>query len=75
MTPVEACKKKNESTVYFNLYGDIEQLSCKPRFKVGDKVRISKYKRKIFDKGFTPNWTKEIFLVVKSNPQTQSPTD
>ena len=75
MTPVEACKKKNESTVYFNLYGDIEQLSSKPRFKVGDKVRISKYKRKIFDKGFTPNWTKEIFLVVKSNPQTQSPTD
>ena len=23
MTPVEASKKKNESTVYFNLYGDI----------------------------------------------------
>ena len=50
MTPVEACKKKNESTVYFNLYGDMEQLSSKPRFKIGDKIRISKYKRKVFDK-------------------------
>ena len=36
MTPVEASKKKNESTVYFNLYGDMEQLSSKPKFKVGD---------------------------------------
>ena len=25
MTPVEATKKKNESTVYFNLYADMEQ--------------------------------------------------
>ena len=50
MTPVEASKKKNESTVYFNLYGDMEQLSSKPRFKIGDKVGISKYKRKVFDK-------------------------
>ena len=24
MTPVEASKKKNESTVYFNLYGNME---------------------------------------------------
>ena len=49
MTPIEASKKKNESTVYFNLYGDMEQLLSKPRFKVGDKVRISKYKRKAFE--------------------------
>ena len=73
MTPVEASKKKNESTVYFNLYGDMEQLSSKPKFKVGDKVRISKYMRKIFDKGYTPNWTEEIFLVDKiqsTNPIT-----
>ena len=59
MTPVEASKKKNESTVYFNLYGNIVQLSSKPRFKVGDKVRLSKYKGKIFDKGYTPNWTED----------------
>ena len=51
ITPVEASKKKNESTVYFNLYGNMEQLSSKPRIKIGDKVRISKYERKVFDEG------------------------
>ena len=51
MTPIEASKKKNESTVYFNLYDNMEQLSSKPKVKVGDKVRISKYNRKVFDKG------------------------
>ena len=73
MTPVEASKKKNESTVYFNLYGDMELLASKPKFKIGDKVRISKYKRKVFDKGYTPNWTEEIFLIDKiqsTNPIT-----
>ena len=54
MTPVEA-STKNESTVYFSLYGDMEQLSSKPKFKVGDKDRISRHKRKVFDKGYTPN--------------------
>ena len=73
MTPIEASKKKNESAVYFNLYGDMKQLSPKPRFKIGDKVRISKYERKVLDKGYTPNWTEEIFLVDKiqsTNPIT-----
>ena len=55
MTPVEGRKKKNENTLYFNLYGYMKQLSSKPKFRVGDKVRISKYKRKVFDKGYTPN--------------------
>ena len=73
MTPIEASKKINEGTVYFNLYGDMEPLSAKPKFKVGDKVRISKYKRNVFDKGYTPNWTEEVFTVVKiqyTNPIT-----
>ena len=34
------------------------------RFSVGDRVRISKFKN-IFAKGYTPNWTKEIFVVDK----------
>ena len=63
MTPTEASKKKNEGVVYFNLYGDMETLKQKPKFKVGDKVRISKYKRNVFDKGYTPNWSEEIFTV------------
>ena len=33
---------------------------------VGDRVRISKFKN-IFAKGYTPNWSKEIFIVDKIN--------
>ena len=36
------------------------------RFKVGDRVRISKFKN-IFAKGYTPNWSTEIFIVNKIN--------
>ena len=32
------------------------------RFNVGDRVRISKFKT-IFAKGYTPNWSREIFIV------------
>ena len=68
MTPVEASKKKNEMKVWSNLYGDLIYLKPgKPKFAIGDKVRISKYKRKVFDKGYTPNWTEEIFVIDKVN--------
>ena len=36
----------------------------KPKFKVGDHVRISKYKN-IFAKGYTQNWSEEVFVVSK----------
>ena len=36
------------------------------RFKVGDRVGISKFNN-IFAKGYTPNWSKEIFIVDKIN--------
>ena len=35
-----------------------------PKFKVGDYVRISKYKN-IFAKGHIPNWSEEIFVIKK----------
>ena len=35
-----------------------------PKFKVGDHVRISKYKN-IFAKGYTRNWSEEV-LVIKN---------
>ena len=34
------------------------------KFKVGDYVRISKYKN-IFAKGYIPNWLEEVFVVSK----------
>ena len=35
-----------------------------PKFKVGDHVRISKYKN-IFAKGYMPSWSEEIFIIKK----------
>ena len=35
-----------------------------PKFKVGDYVRISKYKN-IFTKGYAPNWLSKVFVVSK----------
>ena len=35
-----------------------------PKFKVGDRVRISKYKN-IFAKGYSQNWSEEVFIISK----------
>ena len=32
--------------------------------KIGDRARISKYK-KMFTKGYTPNWSEEVFVIKK----------
>ena len=67
MTPAEASKKKNEKKVFGNLYGKFSiPKKKKPKFAVGDKVRIS-VKKRTFEKGFEPNWTEEIFVVDKVN--------
>ncbi|XP_033214043.1 uncharacterized protein LOC117171100 [Belonocnema kinseyi] len=34
----------------------------RPKFKVGDRVRVRKHKH-VFEKGYTPNWTTEVFTV------------
>ena len=36
-----------------------------PKFKVGDHVRISKFKI-IFAKGYVPNWSEEVFVSKKA---------
>ena len=35
-----------------------------PKFKIGDTVRISKHQN-IFAKGYTPNWSGEVFVIKK----------
>ena len=66
MTPLEASKKVNEKKVYNNLYSNLIYLKPgKLKFQIGNKVRISKYKRPVFDKGYTPNLAEEIFVVNK----------
>ena len=46
---------------YFGEYNE-ESKEKYPKLKVGDHVRISKYKN-IFAKGYAPNWSEEIFIV------------
>ncbi|KAL4083144.1 hypothetical protein QTP88_000802 [Uroleucon formosanum] len=43
----------------------------KIKFHVGDKVRISVYKG-VFTKGYLPNWSTEIFTIIKVNKTTPS---
>ena len=65
MTPAQASKKDNERKVYAKLYEDELWRKRKfPKFKVGDEVRIT-VKKKNFEKGFTPKWTEEVFIVKK----------
>ena len=78
MAPVKASKKENELRVWRNLYPEhLEIYDIKPKFSVGDKVRISKNK-KTFEKGYTTRWTEEVFTIVevqRSRPPTYKITD
>ena len=56
MKPIDV-RDNNNKIVYID-----EHNEKRSRFKVGDRVRISKFKN-IFAKGYTPNWSKEIFIV------------
>lgn len=73
MKPIDVNSKNEEylmKTVYN--YKRIITEKSKPKFKIGDQVRLSKYKH-IFEKGYTPNWTTEIFKIAKiqsTNPIT-----
>jgi len=53
---IQAVEKKRKKT----------EKNVKIKFNVGDKVRISVYKG-IFCKGFLPNWSSEIFTIIKVN--------
>ena len=63
-TPINASKPDNFNHVFKALYGNMKQLERKPKFKVGDRVRITK-KKKTFEKGFTTNWSEELFIITK----------
>ena len=57
-----------KDNTYINIGKEVNDND--PKFKVGDHVRISKYKN-IFAKGYTPNWSEEVFMIKKSTvPRT-----
>ena len=64
MKPKDAALKENTTAVYKALYDGYEPIYPYYKFDIGDKVRISKKKRH-FEKGYTPNWTEELFIIDK----------
>jgi transposase InsO family protein len=63
-TPAKV-NKKNETDVWLVQYDEL-QTNAKPKFKVGDRVRIPK-QRTIFTKGYIEKWTDEVFIVHEVN--------
>lgn len=64
MKPVEV-SEKNEEALLKMCYGiERRKKREKPLFNVGDVVRISKEKS-VFEKGYTPRWSTELFKVVQ----------
>lgn len=61
---------KNSKIIFKNLYGDYFSLKNQLRikYKLGSYVRKSVAK-KFFDKGYTPNWSDEIYLIKKIIPK------
>ena len=57
MTPIDV-----KDNTYINTNKKINNKD--PKFKVGDRVRISKYKN-VFAKGYVPNRSEEVFIVNK----------
>ena len=51
---------KSSTNIDFNKENNKES----PKFKIGDNVRISKYKS-IFAKGYILNWIEEVFVIKK----------
>ena len=57
MKPVDV-----KSSTYIDFNKEINDENSE--FKIGDIVRISKYKN-IFSKGYTSNWSEEVFVIKK----------
>ena len=51
-----------KSNIYIDSSKEINGKN--PKLKVGDNVRLSKYKS-VFAKGYTRNWSEEVFVIKK----------
>ena len=68
MTPAKAQKKERVSVAYLDPHFSkkLDKIQ-KTQFKISDKVRICKFKRKVLDKG----WTEKIFVLNSIEPTMQ----
>ena len=57
MKPVDV-----EDNTYIDFKKEVNDKN--PKLKVGDHLRIPKYKN-ILAKGYTPNWSEEVFVIKK----------
>jgi hypothetical protein len=64
-TPVNAIRPEWQSHVAKRMREDDYEVK-KHKFKVGDRVRIYKYKA-TFEKGYKTRFTKEVFIITKVN--------
>lgn len=64
--------RSNQFEIWQKLYPDENKTKRIVGPKVGDYIRISKFKR-IFEKGYLPNWTEEVFVVAKRRGRTPKP--
>ena len=62
MKPIDV--KDNTYMISMELHSEKEVNDKDPKFKIGDYVRISKYKN-IFAKRYKPNWSQEVFIISK----------
>ena len=62
MKPVDVKDNAYIDSIELNSEKEVNDKDLK--FKVGDLVRISKYKN-IFAKGYTPNWSEKVFVISK----------
>lgn len=71
MRPIDV-NEENENLLLRTVYKknqtlNVEKVRNKPKFKMNDYVRVSKYKS-LFEKGYLPNWSTEIFTILKVVP-------
>ncbi|XP_031779860.1 uncharacterized protein LOC103316163 [Nasonia vitripennis] len=57
LTVIDVFSKKLKSRNHFK----------RAKFKIGDKVRVSRNKE-VFDKGYTPNWSTEVLTITRVSP-------
>ena len=67
LTPSDARNPAKYQHIRNVLYAKVNaQKATSPKFNVGDKIRITR-KKGTFKKGFTPNWTEEVFTISSVN--------
>ena len=62
-------RKRKLNIAYLNSHFSKKPAKIqKPKSKIGDKERLSKFYKNVFHKGYSQNWNVEIFVVNSIEP-------